>query len=301
MSVLQRSWHLVKTVVLEAIEDRLTAEAARAAYYFFLSLFPAILALFALTGIFGGDAAFEWIMGRLRLALPGDAARYLQRFVVEVTGQSRPGILSFSILFTLWSASNVVVAVTDGLNRMYDLRERRAWWWKRAVALGVVVVGAVLLVGNAVALLAGPELLELVGAEAFWGVLRWPLAMVLLVAMTWLAYMVLPDRPGWAERSGRVGRVVRAGGWTAALAALVGAVVGTSLWLLATWGFRVYVRSFASYDQTYGFVGGIIVLLLWLYLTSLAILFGGEVAATLEQEWDDDWEVGRAPPTGDPR
>jgi membrane protein len=272
---------LGKTVVLEAIDDRLTAEAARAAYYFFLSLFPAILALFALTGIFGGDAAFEWIMGRLRTSLPGDAAAYLQRFVLEVTGESRPGILSFSILFTLWSASNVVVAVTDGLNRMYDVEERRSWWLQRMVALGVVVVGAVLLVGNAVALLAGPELLDLVGAAGFWSVLRWPLAMLLLVAMTWLLYLVLP------ERSCR----------GAALPTLLGAVVGTALWILTTWGFRVYVRSFGNFDQTYGFVGGIIVLLLWLYLTSLAILFGGEIAATLEQSRDDRWEIGRPPPS----
>jgi membrane protein len=276
----RRPWTLVKIVVAEALADRLTAEAARAAYYFFLSLFPAILALFALTGIFGGDAAFEWIMSWLRTTLPGDAAGYLERFVQEVTGQSRPGILSFSILFTLWSASNVVVALTDGLNRMYDLEDLRSWWLQRLVALAVVIVGAVLLIGNAVALLAGPELLELVGAAGFWSVLRWPLAMVLLVAMTWLLYLVLP------ERSCR----------GAALPTLAGAAVGTGLWLLATWGFRVYVRSFGSYDQTYGFVGGIIVLMLWLYLTSLAILFGGEVAATLEQHGNDAWDIGQPPP-----
>lgn len=278
--MMRRTWALVKILVLEAIEDRLTAEAARAAYYFFLSLFPAILALFALTGIFGGDAAFEWIMDRLRLALPGDAAVYLQRFVREVTGESRPGILSFSILFTLWSASNVVVAVADGLNRMYDVEDGRAWWLQRLLALGVVIVGAVLLVGNAVALLAGPELLSLLGLGDFWGVLRWPVAMVLLVAMTWLVYLVLPDR----RQRGSAGPT------------LIGAVVGTGLWILATWGFRVYVADFGSYDQTYGFVGGIIVLLLWLYLTSLAILFGGEVAATLEQHRNKDWQIGQAPP-----
>lgn len=280
MAAVHRLWDLTKVIVLEAIEDRLNAEAARAAYYFFLSLFPAILALFALTGIFGGDAAFEWIMDRLRLALPGDAARYLQRFVLEVTGESRPGILSFSILFTLWSASNVVTALADGLNRMYDLEDGRSWWLQRLVALGVVIVGAVLLVGNAVALLAGPELLDLLGLEGFWAVLRWPLAILLLVVMTWLLYLVLPDR---RQRG-------------SALPTLIGAAVGTGLWILATWGFRLYVADFGSYDQTYGFVGGIIVLLLWLYLTSLAILFGGEVAATLEQHGNDHWEIGQPPP-----
>jgi membrane protein len=75
----------------------------------------------------------------------------------------------------------------------------------------------------------------------------------------------------------------------------VGAVVGAALWVLGTLGFRLYVVTFASYSATYGFVGGIIVLLLWLYLTALVILFGGEVAATLEQVGRDDWEVGKAP------
>jgi len=273
-------WEIVRTIVREAIADRLTAEAARAAYYFFLSLFPALLAIFALTGIFGGDQAFEWITGQLRVLMPGDAADYLQRFVHEVTGENRPGILSFSILFTVWSSSNVFVAVTDGLNRMFDVQETRPWWLRRLVALGAVVASSVLLVGNAVALLSGPRLLAVIGLGEAWRILRWPLAMILLALLMWLVFWLLPDR----KQRG------------AALPALVGAVVGTGLWLLGTWGFQVYVANFGSYDQTYGFVGGIMVLLLWLYLTALSILFGGEVAATLEQRWDDDWAVGEAPP-----
>jgi len=273
-------WDIVRTVVREAIADRLTAEAARAAYYFFLSLFPALLAIFALTGIFGGDRAFEWITGQLRVLMPGDAADYLERFVREVTGETRPGILSFSILFTVWSSSNVAVALTDGLNRMFDLEESRPWWLRRLVGLAAVIAGSILLVGNAVALLAGPRLLELVGLGAAWKVLRWPLATILLTALIWLVLWLLPDR-------GQRG---------AALPALIGAGVGTGLWLLATWGFQVYIGHFGSYDQTYGFVGGIMVLLVWLYLTALSILFGGEVAATLEQRWDADWQVGQPPP-----
>lgn len=280
-----RLWHFVREVIVQTIDDRLTAEAARAAYFFFLSLFPAILAIFSLTGIFGGDAAFEWIMSRLRSVMPGDAARYLERFVGEVTGASRPGVLSFSLLFTFWSASNVFVAVTDGLNRMYDIEEGRPWWRRRLVALAAVLVGSVLLIGSTLIVLAGPEVFDLVGVDGIWEVLRWPAVVVLLVALMWLVYLLLPDRR------------VRGAVWPA----LIGSAVGTGLWLLATTGFRFYVSQYGSYDQTYGFVGGIIVLLLWLYLTALAILFGGEVAATVEQWWDPDWEVGEPPPAGRPR
>lgn len=278
--ILKSVWQIVRQVVREAMHDRITGEAAKAAYYFFLSLFPLILAMFALTGIFGGDSAFEWIMSRLRLALPGDAATYLEDFVREITGESRPGVLSFSVLFTLWSASNIFAIVADGLNRMYDLEETRAWWKRRLIALAAFVVGSILLVGGTVAMLASPKLLDWLGLGAAWEVLRWPVSVVLLVLMMWLVYYLLPDRS--MKGSARP--------------TLVGAAVGTGLWLLATWGFQVYVSHFGRYGQTYGFVGGIIVLLLWLWITALAILFGGEVAATLEQRWNDDWEVGKPPP-----
>jgi len=277
---MQQFWEVVREILREAMRDRITGEAAKGAYYFFLSLFPLILAMFALTGIFGGDRAFEWIMGRMRLALPGEAALYLERFVGEITGHSRPGILSFSVLFTLWSASNIFATLTDGLNRMYDVEESRPWWKRRLIALAGLLVGSVLLVIGTVALLAGPELLEILHLAGAWIVLRWPLAIVMLVLLMWLVYFLLPNRR------------MRSAAWPT----LIGSVVGTGLWLAATVGFRYYVSHFGRYSEVYGFVGGIIVLLLWLYITGLAILFGGEVAATLEQRWDDDWEVGEAPP-----
>ena len=128
---MKRAWHLLQRIFRESLHDQLPGEAAKAAYYFFLSFFPAILALFALTGILGGDRAFEWIMERLALALPGQAEIYLAQFVREVTGDSRPGLLSLSVLLTLWASSNVFVALTQGLNVMYDLEETRRWWLRR--------------------------------------------------------------------------------------------------------------------------------------------------------------------------
>jgi membrane protein len=258
---------LLKRIFQEAEKDRLTAEAAKAAYYFFLSFFPTILALFALTGILGGDAAFEWIMGQLYAALPNDAATYLSRFVLEVTGESRPGLLSLALLLTIWAASNVFVAIADGLNVVYDVEERRSWWKRRVIALTALLASLVLLTSATAALVAGPELIRLLHLESFWRVLRWPLAFLLLTLMMWLIYYLLPNRD-----QGRAWRPT-----------LIGALTGSGLWVLGTLGFRLYVANFADYDRTYGFVAGIIILLLWLYLSATAILFGGEVAATLEQ------------------
>jgi membrane protein len=267
---------LLKKIVHEAQKDRLTAEAAKAAYYFFLSFFPAILALFAFTGLVGGDAAFEWTMDQLYAAVPGDAAAYLSRFVLEITGESRPGLLSFALLLTVWSASNVFVAITDGLNVMYDIEERRSWWKRKAISLAAFLASLILLSAATAALVAGPELISLLRLESFWHTLRWPLAFMMLTLMMWLIYYLLPNRD-----QGRSWR-----------ATLIGALIGSALWVLGTLGFRLYVASFANYSRTYGFIGGIIVLLLWLYLTAAAILFGGEVAATLEQKADPEVSKG---------
>lgn len=109
----QISGELLKRIFREAQKDRLTSEAAKAAYYFFVSFFPTILALFALTGILGGDAAFEWTMPQLYAALPDDAAAYLSRFVLEVTGESRPGLLWLALLLTVWREEDLQSSETS--------------------------------------------------------------------------------------------------------------------------------------------------------------------------------------------
>jgi membrane protein len=280
-------WKLVREIFSEAMDDRITGEAAKAAYYFFLSFFPAILALFAFTGLVGGDATFSWIMEKLRTAMPGNAAEILADFVSEISGQSRPGLLSFGIVVALWSASNVFAAITDGLNRMYDLAEGRAWWQRRLLAVVALAVALVLLSTGSLLLLAGPDVLAHLGLGLGAGakLLRWSLAFVLLTLMMWLIYYLLPAR----DQKG------------AARQTAVGAVVGTALWVAVTAGFRFFISNFGSYDRSYGVVGAIMVLLLWLYLTALAILFGGEVAATLEQHADpQNWNHERAPTTTEP-
>lgn len=256
-----------KRLVRQAVEDNITGEAAKVAYYAFLSLFPLILTVFALTGLLGGDAAFRWIMEQLRAALPPETAEYLGVFVQQVTGQPRPGLLSFGVLGLLWAASGIFAALADGLNAMYNVRETRGFVRKRLLALGMLFVGSVLLIVAAASLVAGPELIELLGLGFAWNLLRWPLSFVPVVLLLWLLYYVLPAR----DQSGCHRET------------FVGALLGTLLWLGVSALFRLYVTNFSSYAATYGAVGAVMVLLLWLNLTALAILSGGEVAAVLEQ------------------
>lgn len=262
---------VVTRIFKEALKDNITGESAKAAYYFFLSLFPLLIAIFALTGLIGGDRAFGWIMERLQTAVPGgrggsDASVYLQDFVRQITDQRRPGLLSFGILLTIWSASNFFAALGDGLDTMFDVEGRTTWLKKRGKALLMLLVGALTLVVGAVLILAGPQIVAALGLGGAAELLVWPLAFLLVAVLFGLCYYILPARD-----QGHLKKQI-----------MIGAVVGTAIWLLATAAFRYYVSNFGNYGETYGVIGGVIVLLLWLYITALSILFGGEVVDVLE-------------------
>ncbi|MBR9989017.1 MAG: YihY/virulence factor BrkB family protein [Gemmatimonadetes bacterium] len=257
-----------KNVVTGAMEYNITGEAAKAAYYFFLSLFPMILAGFAFTGYLGGGAAFETIMGWLQGILPPAATEYLEDFVREITDSRQPAALSLGILLALWSGSNFFAALGDGLDAMFDVRDNATWWKKRLKAIGLMIVGGILLWGGAILIIAGPQLAGALGLGPYASWVAWPIVFALLVALLWTIYYVMP-----AHDQRNIRKEL-----------LIGAVAGTAVWLLGTVLFRVYVSNIANFGRTYGFIGGIIVLLLWLYITALAILLGGEVADSLARE-----------------
>ncbi len=256
-------WEILK----EARDDNLTGESAKVAYYFFLSIWPLFLGLFAFTGIFGGEPAFDWIMGWLGDLLPEEPTRFLERFVRGITENSRPDLLSLGLILTLWSGSNIFTALAEGLNTVYDIEEGRPWWKKRALAIVLLLCASVLLTVGATAILAGEAIIAGLGLTDVYNVARWPLAFLVLGALLWLVYYFLPDR----EQELSIRPVT------------IGAFVGATLWVLVTTLFRVYVANFGSYGETYGLVGAVIIMLLWFYLTALAILFGGEVAMCLER------------------
>lgn len=264
MKLLERG----KRVIKGALDDNITGEAAKAAYYFFLSLFPMIMAGFAFTGYLGGSEAFAVIMGWLEAALPAEATAFMEEFVREITDEQQPEALSLGVLLAVWAGSNFFAALGDGLDAMFDVRHRATWWKKRLKAILLLFIGGALLLACAVALIAGPSIASAAGLASFWNWLVWPIVFVVLVALLFATYYIMP-----AHRQSRMRREL-----------LIGAVIGTTLWLLATFIFRLYVSNIADYSRTYGFLGGIIILLLWLYITAIVILLGGEVADALAEE-----------------
>ena len=265
------SGSLPKRVWNEFRADDITGQAAKVAYYAFLSLPPAFLVLFGLTGFFGGQDTAAWLTETLRGSLPASASQLIADFVSDVVSESAPGPFSVGLVLSLWAASNVFMGLGDTLNAAYDTTDSRSWVKRRAIAVGVMVATVLLFLGGSAMLLAGPQIagaLNLFGvANLVWTIVQWPLALLLVIGAFWVIYYVLPDR----DQS------------DAKMIIFKGATFAAVLWVLATAAFRIYISNFSSYSDTYGFLGAVIVLLLWLYLTGIVVLLGGELNAELER------------------
>jgi membrane protein len=262
---------LLKRTFSEVREDDVTGQAAKLAYYAFMAMPPALMAVFALTGIFGSSRTAAWITGQLQQVVPADAFGLIQRFVDEVVSNNAPGPLSVGLLLALWSASSIFTGLAATLNVAYDVEETRPFWKLRLTAIGLTLAFLVLLFGSSALLISGPGIAKAAGLGAVgttaWEVLKWPLAFAFVIGAFWLAYYFLPNRDqGHAKTT-----------------LLKASAAATLIWIVATVAFRLYVSNFSSYSASYGFLGAFILLLLWMYVTGLAVLVGGELASEMEQ------------------
>ena len=285
----RRGWiQVVKRAWKEAKSDQVPLLAAGVAFYSFLALFPAMIAAVMLYGLVRDPADVQRQVDELSATLPSDAASLLttQLEALTTTSSSSLGLgLIISLVLALWSASGGVGNVMTAVNLAYDEEETRGFVKRKALALGLTL-GAIVFVVVTVGMVAvAPALLDnLVGA----GPLRWALEVArwlgLLVAMSvalGVLYKLAPDRDAPKFR------------WVS-----IGSVVATVLWLLASLGFSLYVDNFGSYNKTYGALAGVVVLLLWLWITMYVVLLGAEVNAEAEQQTAEDTTVGPERPMG---
>jgi membrane protein len=258
-----------RRLLARLMQHDVSGEAAHVAFFAFLSFPPTIIAVFALTGLFGGPETATWLTAQLQGALPPEAWGVVEEFVEQVVSTPQPGLLSIGLLLALWAASNVFAALGRSLDMAYGIESGRFFLKQRAVALGVMLIFAVLFLAGSVTLIAGPAItrgLRLLGfMDYFWSIAQWPLAFVLVTTAFWVAYYLLPARDQSGEK----------------LRLLVGAVVATILWMLATVGFRIYIENFGNYSETYGILGTMIVILMWMWISMLVVLTGGEIAAQM--------------------
>jgi membrane protein len=264
---------LLRKTGREILDDNILGLAAQTAYYFFFSLFPLLLFLAPLLAIVGDEReTVGWLLGWLAGAVPPQAYELVRGVVEDVVfTRGAPEIASMGALLALWSGSNIFGALEAALNRAYDVEETRPWVRRQLLrvasllvtGIGVVLATAVFLAGEDIARGAGSWLGLGDEAVALWTVVQFPLAVVVLAMLAWGVYYFLPNV---RQTSGH---------------ALVAAVIATALWLVVTLAFRLYVQNFGSYNKTYGTIGGVIVLLTWMYLSMVVLLSAGELAAEL--------------------
>jgi len=264
---------LAKRTVKDSIQDDAAGLAAQLSYYFFLSLFPALLFIVALASFFPLYNFTDELMRLLAPIAPQAVVDLLQEQLTSLSNSDDAGLVSIGLLMALWSSSAAMVSVIEAMNRAYDIEESRPWWKVRVTAIALTTVLALFILTSFALIVAGPWLADFLGrqfglAPAFtwtWKIIQWPIVFLLASTGFGLVYYFAPDADQeWV--------------WITP-----GALAATILWLLASLAFRFYVVNFGNYEEAYGTLGAIILTLLWFYITGLVMVVGAELNAEIER------------------
>ncbi|MBA2733032.1 MAG: YihY/virulence factor BrkB family protein [Acidobacteria bacterium] len=270
------SWkQLGKRVWNEMNEDDVWGRAAQLSYYFLLALFPLLLVMMALLGIFAdkGTELRDSLITYLSQVMPASAGELVHKTVDELTNASGAGKISFGLLATIWAASNGMGAISESLNAAYKVKETRPYWKTRLIAIGLTAALALLIVSALALLLYGFQIADAIAIKAglgdaftiTWKIVQWPIILFFILVGFNLIYYFAPDikKQEWK--------------WVTP-----GSIIGVALWLLISFGFKTYLSYFNSYSATYGSLGALIIMMLWFYFTGMAIMIGGEVNSEIE-------------------
>jgi membrane protein len=263
--------------------------AATLAYFSLLALFPFFIFVLTVIGFLPLQHVDQQITFYAHRAMPHEAADLFDHTLHEVLGRSRSFLAVVSLSAGLWTASSAVGVLIGALNRAYGVRETRPFWKVKLEALAVTFIGGLLAVIAVGAMAIGPNLVHHVAAwfglggafDRVWAVLRWPIVVVSMMLLLAGIYRVLPNvkqRPHMLS---------------------AGSVFAVLAWIGASMALNVYVADFNSYAKVYGTLGGVVVLLTWLYWTALVIVLGGEINAALDRtvKGIHHAEPGAAPPS----
>src|SRR4051812_12823828 len=272
---------VLKRTYREVVADDAQALAAELAYYFFLALFPALLCLIAIASFFPIQNLTDDVVRLFGNFVPAEMITLIQDQMVKIGEGRNGGLLSIGLLGAIWSSSGAMVAVSSAMNRAYDIEEGRPWWKVRVQAIALTVALAVFVLLAFALIVAGPQLADFLARHVgfgpvfvwSWKILQWPISFVLVSTGFGLIYYYAPDaEQEWA--------------WITP-----GAGTATVLWFVGTLLFRFYAVNFGNYQATYGTIAGIILMLLWFFLTGLVIVIGAEMNAEIEHA--SPW--GKAP------
>jgi len=277
-----RSWRdeqmwieFAQAVARKMAGDDVMGRAAQMSFYFFLSVFPMLLILVTVLGLFLDAQSLirDAIFDRLSSVAPDSVIRLFVRLLDHLSAQPG-GPLTWGILVALWAASSGMVATTRGLNLAYDVKEERTWWRRRIVGIVLTLVFMLLLAVAMLLLAYGVPIAEAVAfrmglGEVFvlaWRLAQWPVIFGFVLLAFDVLYHVAPHRPRQRWQ------------WLRA-----GTLIAIALWIATSLGLKFFVANFALYNVAYGSLGAVIVSLLWFYLTGITILAGAEINGQLEK------------------
>jgi membrane protein len=273
----KRSWKYVFVkAVREFSSDQCLDIAAALTYFGVLALFPGLIAVFSLLGVFGqGERTASTVLDIIDQVAPGGTAETLRGPIEQIASSPGAGLALVSgIVLAIWSASGYVGAFSRAMNRIYEIEEGRPFWKLKPVQLLLTVITVVLVTVAALILVVSGPIAEAVGsaiglgevAVTVWQIAKWPVLLVIVVLILAILYYGAPNAKQPKFR------------WIS-----VGAIIALVVLAIATAGFVFYIANFSNYDRTYGSLAGVIVFLLWLWIANLAILFGAEFDAELER------------------
>ena len=268
---MSKAMGFVKELGSEFKKDKATTLAAAQAYYYLLAIVPLLILLLAILPYLQIDP--QKAVDFIGTILPGEVATTFQDTIVSVVTTPSGGLLTFGILGTLWSASNALTAFIDATNQAYGVEESRSFIKLKATAI-VLTLG--MLVAVIVALILpifGGTIIDMIKSflnlpeqtEIIFQVLRWVVSIAVMSIVLALMYKFAPDKHFPFKE------------------VIIGAVIATVLWQVVSFGFSIYVANFGSYSATYGSLGGLIVLMLWFFLTGLILVIGAEINAILHR------------------
>jgi membrane protein len=264
---------LASRVWTEIGADEASDRAAALSYYFLFALFPALLFLTALLAFLPIEGLMDRLIAYLRQVLPGESAATVERTLDEITSSGRVSLLSVGALAALWAGSNGMASVISALNVAYDVTDTRPWWKRRLIAIVLTAGFSVFILLGLLLMVFGPKIGGWVAAwlgfgtvfSLVWNVVSVPIAIFVVGLGISLVYFLAPagdQRWHWVTP---------------------GSTVALLLWLVMSFGLRLYVTYFGNYNATYGSIGGVILLMLWLYLTGIVLLLGAEVNSEIER------------------
>jgi membrane protein len=267
------SWtDLLKRAAKDAWDDDVLNLAAQQAYYFFFALFPALLFVIAVASFFPVQGMIDTVVQMLARFAPEDVTKIITEAMTSLSKQNSGGILTFALLVAIWSSSGAMVSIITTLNTAYDVTESRPWWKTRLLAIGLTIGIAVFIIVSMFLIIAGPTVAENIAARMnlgpvftwSWWVLQWPVVLALVATAIGLIYYFAPDvEQDWV--------------WITP-----GSVLAALLWVAVSIVLKLYYQLVPSANAAYGTIGGIMVLMLWFYVSGIALLLGAEVNAEIE-------------------